>query len=135
MMIAAVDVAKRGFLTLVPHNRQVGATVLLRLTDTSSAKNRVIRAIRICTIEVRGVVDGVRTGASTIVHQAGGHTASLTHGLSECHEVIFLVQLDAIHAHHLPADGGGDAGAMLLAQVPAMRVSLLRKRANDGRLL
>lgn len=57
MMIAAVDVAKRGFLTLVPHNRQVGATVLLRLTDTSSAKNRVIRAIRICTIEVRGVVE------------------------------------------------------------------------------
>lgn len=135
MMIAAVDVAKRGVLTLVPHNRQVGATALFCLAYAARAEDRVVGAIRIGAIKVGGVVDGVRAGARAIVHQAGGHAAGLAHGLSECHEVILLVQLDAIHAHHLPADGGSDAGAVLLAQVPAMRVSLLRKRANDGRLL
>lgn len=104
--------------------------------DTPGAKDRMVRVAWIRAVEGSGIVNGVSSGAGRgVVDQAGGHAASLTHGLSQSGEVIILIELDAIHTDHLPPLGRGDALAVLFAQVPRMGISVFSQWAHNGGLL
>lgn len=65
------------------------------------------------------------------VHEPGGVAAGLTHGLGQRGEV-FIVFVEVVYVHQLPAQRCCDPGGMVLAQVPAMRIVVRQQRPNDG---